>query len=192
MSRITIWLLAGLLVATGLLGWQAWERWDAVAYLTDDYSAITGWDALRAAWPVWAVVGGIMAIVGTTLGAIAGENTRTHASEARAVNAERERDEARQTAENALTDAQAAVSAERAELVYQQQQAREEIAAARGALVAAKRESDRLHERVAQQAADLADYQLRLGRSISATHRRKRRIERLEADLAALRGEILR
>ena len=146
-ARLTALVIALALVAA--LGvWLHLSVVPDIAWQGHRGDVFTGWGAIRAAWPVYATAGALLALLGLIVGLIAGETARERDAAARVAVAVRERDEAREAAENAEADALAAVSAERAELQHQQQQAREQIAAARAARATLDAEAARGRERL--------------------------------------------
>lgn len=149
-----------------------------------------GWAAIRAAWPVYATAGALLGLLGLAGGMIVGETARERDMVATAALAARERDEAQQTAENAVADAQAAVSAERNELQRQQQQAREQIAAARAARATVDAEASRGRERIAELERQLGRCEARLSGALRAMQRGEAENGELRAELAIERGEI--
>src|SRR5690554_1560761 len=191
-ARLTALVIALALVAA--LGvWLHLSVVPDIAWQGHRGDVFTGWGAIRAAWPVYATAGALLALLGLIGGLIAGETARERDAAARAAEAERERDEAREAAARAVADAEAAVSTERAELQHQQQQqqAREQIAAARAARATLDAEAARGRERIAELERELGRCEARLSGARRAMQRGKAETAELHAELAALRSEIL-
>lgn len=191
MSTRLIVLAIALALVTALGAWLHLSIVPDIAWQASDGSVSTGWSAIRNAWPVWGSAGGLLGLLGLVVGSTIGETARERDLRAKADQAHGRATQAEKTAQTAAQDAQAAVSGERADLERQQQQARELVAAAKAARAAADRESQRAQARVGELEAELAKARYRLEHCVAATHRRKRRIQHLEAELAMLRGEIL-
>lgn len=191
MSVRLIVLAIGLILVAALSVWLHVAVVPDIAWQGPSGAVSRGWASIASAWPVYGTLGVLVALVGLGAGLIAGETARERDLKAKNSQAKERAARAEEAAQTATQDAQAAVSDERADLERQQQQAREWIAAAKGARAAADQEAQRAQERVEQLETELATIRYRLEHSISANHRRKHRIQRLEAELAALRGEIL-
>jgi chromosome segregation ATPase len=165
------------------VGWLAFSRFPNLAYMTTDYSAITGWDALRAGWPVYGLLGLAAVLAGLALGGWMGENAREHASEERAVKAEERAVLAENAAQNAQEAAEAALAEKMRRAELREREASAAIAAAKGAREAADAEAQRATSRVADLERERAELQMQRDNAIASTHRRRRRIQRLEAQL---------
>lgn len=191
MSTRVIVLVAGLIAVTGLGAWLHLSIVPDIAWQAADGSVSTGWAAVRNAWPVYGSAGVFLGLLGLAVGCTIGETARERDLRAKTAQAQERVTQAEKTAQTATQEAQEAVSAERADLERHQQQARELVAAAKAARAAADRESQRAQARVGELEAELAEARYRLEHCVAATHRRKRRIQHLEAELATLRSEIL-
>ena len=129
-SQATIWLFLSLIVVIAVLTYLAVQRWDSIAYMTTDYSAVTGFNALRHSWPIFALIGGIAALIGAIV-AISAERIALHAENERL---------------SAHTKQIFSAQIRSAELT--EQRAREERAAATATRVAAERTALHARERV--------------------------------------------
>lgn len=183
LGRATVGLLLLLVSAIGVISWLAWQRWESIAYMTDTNLAVTGWAALRASWPIYSLTGVVTAIIGAVLGSAMGENARARDAEARAVWAEHLAADAQKAAERAreVAEADLAEQMRRAELT--EQQARDESTAAKAIQRVASRDAERAHQRTAALEQQIAELKMQRDRAISTTHRRKKRIQQLEAQL---------
>lgn len=182
-GRATVGLLLLLVSAIGVISWLAWQRWESIAYMTDTNLAVTGWAALRASWPIYSLTGVATAIIGAVLGSAMGENAKTRDAKAYMARAERRVAEYRDIADNAEADAQAALSEKMRNAEQAEQQARKQIASVKGQREAAKDEALRAHKRAAALEHQVAELTMQRDRAISTTHRRKKRIQQLEAEL---------
>lgn len=145
--QVAIWLLAILFVTLGVVSWLAWQRFDSIAYMTTNSTAITGWAAFQAGWPVFTLAGVVTAIMGGILGLWAGENAKTHDAEARAKHANIQAAEAAKKAEKAQDRAEASLVEKVRRAEQREKQAHEAIIAAKAARsVLEKSESDALKE----------------------------------------------
>jgi len=182
-AQSVAWLLLLMLIGLGAIGWLAWRRIPDVAYMLNNYEALTGWAAILAGWPVWTLAGVVMAILGALLGIWAGDNAKTRDAKAYMARAERRVAEYRDIADNAEADAQAALSEKMRNAEQAEQQARKQIASVKGQREAAKDEALRAHKRAAALEHQVAELTMQRDRAISTTHRRKKRIQQLEAEL---------
>jgi hypothetical protein len=174
----TISLLIALLALAGI-GWLAWSRWDAVAYLTDDYSAITGWAALRAAWPIFGLAGISTALVGLLVGGWAGEHARERDALARVATAEARATQAEEDAQHAQAEAEAALAAQRQRAERAEQEARQREAAAEQARCDAEAQLPPAYQRITELTEDNALLKRRLAGALESLERRKRQVKEL-------------
>jgi hypothetical protein len=185
-SQAMTWLLTLLLIGLGVIGWLAWQRLPDVAFLLSDYEALTGWPALLAGWPVWALAGAVTATFSALLGVWARENAQTHDGKVALARAEQQVETYRERADNAQQEAEATLAEQVRRATITEQQAREQIAAAKAARTAANDEATRAVEQVGELEYRLAQVTLQRDNAISATHRRKERIAKLKAELTAV------
>lgn len=171
-------LLIALCVAFGL-GWLALERFDNVAYLTSDYTSVTGWAALRTGWFIYGWIAAVTMVFGLSIGAWIGVSSR-----------ERDAQEQLQTLRSALEIQlqQARTSDERA--LQREQQAREKTAAAEQA----RRDAEALiapgQQRINALSEENALLKQRLNGSIAGLERKKQQVRQLKHDSRKLCTEI--
>lgn len=187
-AQALTWLLTALLITLGVIGWLAWQRLPDVAYMLREHEAITSWPALLAGWPVWTLAGVATATFSALLGVWARETALSHDTAARLQRAEQLAEVYRERADNAQQEAEATLAEQMRRATITEQQAREQIAAAKSARTAANDEATRAMERVGELEYRLAQVTLQRDNAISATHRRKARISKLKAELAAARS----
>lgn len=185
-AQALTWLLTALLITLGVFGWLAWQRLPDVAFMLSDYEALTGWPALLAGWPVWTLAGVATATFSALLGVWAREKALTRDAVARLQRAEQLAEAYRERADHAQQEAEATLAEQVRRATLTEQQAREQIAAAKSARTAANDEATRAMERVGELEYRLAQVTLQRDNAISATHRRKERITKLKAELAAV------
>lgn len=156
-SQATIWLFLFLIVAIAVLTYLAMQRWDSIAYMTTDYSAVTGFNALRHSWPIFALIGGIAALIGAIVGTFSAK--RAISAERIALHAENER-------LSAHTKQIFSAQIRSAELT--EQRAREAVAAATATRIAAERTELHARERVELLEKRLARAEARLSGALRA------------------------
>lgn len=185
-AQAMTWLLMLLLFGLGVTSWLAWLRLPNIAFMLSDHEALTGWSALLAGWPVWALVGAVTAIFSALLGVWARKNAQTHDAQVALAQAEQQMEMYRERAESAQQEAKATLAEQIRRATLTEQEAREKIAAAKAARTAADNEANRAVERVGELEYQLAQRTLERDNAISTTHRRQGRIAKLEAELATV------
>lgn len=171
------WRNSALLImfsALCVLGWLAYQRFPFIAYFTG-FGTVSGWPALLAGWPVYALIVAVAMFIGLPLGAWIGESSR-----------ERDAAEHLHTRETMLAEQQR--QAENAE-----QKAREKTASAEQA----RRDAEALiapsQQRINDLSEENATLKRRLTGSVEALTRKKRQVRELrQNDSEALLAEIER
>lgn len=171
-------LLIALCVVFGL-SWLALERFENLAYLTSDYTSVTGWAALRTGWPVYGWIAAVTMVFGLLIGGWVGASSRERDAEERLSTLRTELDFQLQ---------QARASDEKAS--HQEQRAREKIAAAEQA----RRDAEALiapgQQRINALGEENALLKQRLAGSIEVLERKKRQIRGLKNELQQSQSDI--
>lgn len=196
--QIATWLLSILFITLSVVGWLAWERFDSIAYMTTNNTAITGWAAFRAGWPVFALAGVVTAILGTVLGLKVGKNARARDAEARAARAESKAAEAVQAAENAQNQAAASLAEKVRRAERTEKEAHEAIIASKTATLLAENNNHELLKEVASLTKDLAKTEFARANACGKMRRLEEKIVRRggfaddvdEGEIEKLRGMI--
>lgn len=153
--------LSLFLVLFGLIavGWLAYQRFPHVAYMVSDHRSVTGWSALGAGWPVYALVVVVATLIGLIVGGWVGETSQ-------------ESDTAEQLAN------------QQRELAHQQQQAQQAERQAHDTAIAAaqaQRDAEALigpsQARINALSEENAQLKRRLAGSVNALERKKRQLK---------------
>jgi chromosome segregation ATPase len=184
-----------LLVLSGLIGvgWLAFRRFSNLAYLVNDYSALTGWEALRAGWPVYLLVAGLAALVGLIIGGWAGEIAREREAAAREDEARDRITRADNNAQNATQAAQDTLADQVSKAKDREDQAWQREAAADQAQRDAASQIATTQQRNNALVETNALLQRRLDGALESLERRKRQIRELRkqaTDSEALHARI--
>jgi len=147
--------------------------------MTDSYSAITGWAALRAAWPIYGLAGIVTALVGLLVGGWAGEHVRERDALARVATAEARAAQAEEAAQIAWAEAEAALAAQRQRAERAEQEARQREAAAEQARRDAAAQLPPAYQRITELTEDNALLKRRLAGALESLERRKRQVREL-------------
>lgn len=185
------WLFFCLIITIAALFYLTVKRWDSLAYMITDYSVVTGFNALKNSWPIYALIGGIAILIGVIVGTLSAKTAKQRSAEARALRAESLADDAQKSAEKAHDDAQAAFSEQMRQAELIQQRAREEIAAAKATRTAAIDETAHARKRVADLEKKLGRAESRLNGALRAMQKGEANAAELRAELSVLKGELL-
>lgn len=189
--QVITWLFFSLIIAVSVLAYLAVQRWDSLAYMVTDNYVVTGVNALKNSWPIYALIGGVTALTGVFIGTLGAKTAKERSAEARALQAEQLANGAKQSAEKAHHEALAALSEKMRQAELAQQRAREHMAAANATRAAADNEITYARERVEKLEKDLARCNNRLRGARKAMENGSDKVSELETELAALRDEIL-
>lgn len=130
---------------------------------------------------VWLTAAGIGALIG-----MVGEATRERDHRAKAAEADRQATEARETADNAMANAEAALQPRRDKLIRKEQEMRESIARADASRDAADREAARGRQRI----AELEKENARLGGDLNACRDKGKRGKKRHDECIAERNQL--
>jgi hypothetical protein len=167
MNRHNTILLILIFVLTGI-GWLAFQRFPNIAYMTSDYTSITGWTALTAGWPVYGFVLTLATLIGLLLGGWIGQNSR-------------ERDAA-----ESLASRQAELKGQQLQAQQVEQKARETLAAAEQA----KRDAEAHLPKIAEITEKNAILGGRLKGAVEQLEEKKKQVRKLNKELKETKSNI--
>lgn len=153
--------LSLILVLCGLIAiaFLAYQRFPNIAYMVTDYRSITGWSALFAGWPVYALIIVVTSLIGLAVGGWIGETSRE-------------------------SDAAEQLASQQRELAHQQQQAQQAERQAHDTAIAAhqaQRDAEALigpsQARINALIEENALLKRRLTGSVEALERKKRQLK---------------